>query len=560
MEWNHLAALLNRTGRVAAASFAATLMLGVAVPGKVAAQPAPKPQTKPNIIVILADDLGYADTSLYQGGRFLTPNIKSIADDGALFTAAYATAAVCAPSRAGLLTGRYQERFGYEYNNGPAKRDVTRGLGVSTSEIMISQLLKDDGYHTGAMGKWHLGAQPQFYPMNRGFDEFVGFLPGQSSYIDPSAPGVHASFGPNIGDEVIKPLQPGDMKKWIAQARAMMSAPDHVNQGEDGVRTTMDPTKLTDDQIAQRIMRLRHSFDRGPLNQIVEGADHHVVNTGNEYLTDYWGDRAVNFIQRNTAADKPYFLYLAFNAPHAPHMVTEKYYARFANIKDHQLRVYRAMIAALDDNIGRVLKAVDASGQAGNTLIVFAADNGCAMYVEGLCSCTPLRGGKLTEFEGGIRVPFAIRWPGHIKPGAVYNEPVSTLDVVPTAVAAASGKLPTGRPYDGVNLLPYLNGEKSGEPHNILFWRREPKFAVRDGNWKLWESVDDTGVYGNYKLLFNLKSDLNETTNLAGSHPDKVKELESLIHGWSDMMMKPLYPTKHPVTYNVCGKTFTVPV
>ena len=265
-------------------------------------------------------------------------------------------------------------------------------------------------------------------------------------------------------------------------------------------------------------------------------------------------------MQRNAKAGQPYFLYLAFNAVHTPHMVTDKYYARFPDIKDHQLRVYAAMIAALDDAVGRVMAAVEASGQAGNTLIYFASDNGCAAYNPGLCSCTPLRGGKLSDYEGGIRVPFVAAWPGHIKPGRTYNEPVSLLDVFPTSVAAAGGKLPEDRVYDGVNLLPYLDGRQTGSPHQELFWRREPLLTVRKGDWLLWESKDPAGVYGNYKLLFNLKDDLNETTNQAARTPDKVKELESLSQDWSAHMAKPLWPTRRPATYDVCGTTFTLPI
>jgi arylsulfatase A-like enzyme len=219
------------------------------------------------------------------------------------------------------------------------------------------------------------------------------------------------------------------------------------------------------------------------------------------------------------------------------------------------------MIAALDDQVGRVLEAVDASGQAGNTLIYFASDNGCAAYTPGLCSCTPLRGGKLSHYEGGVRVPFMARWPGHIKPGTVYREVTSLMDVLPTSVAAAGGKLPTDRVYDGVDLMPYLTGEKSGTPHDMLAWRRQPLFSIRQGDWKLWESVDDkSGKYGRYKLLFNLKDDLDETTNLADKYPDKVRQLEGLVHDWEKSLTDPKWSSRKPVTYTVCGTPFTLPI
>lgn len=508
---------------------ASAVILGAAVYGRYAAREAKivAAAAKPNVIVILADDLGYADISAYKVDRFHTPNIDRIGLEGVRFTDGYASAPVCAPSRAGLMTGRDQNRFGFEYNDGPAQRELAEGLGLAVGETTIAQLLKEAGYHTGLIGKWHLGSQKQFYPMNRGFDEFVGFLPGETSYIDPKQPGVHLSFGP-LGDDAL---------------------------------TMQQKPNLNDPDRDRRINQIAGTFERGPLNQIVEGRDEHVVHNQSEYLTDYFGDRAVDYIQRNAKAGRPYFLYLAFNAVHSPHMVTANYYDRFPQIQNHEERVYAAMIAALDDNVGRVLKAVDAAGQANDTIIYFASDNGCAAYWPGLCSCTPLRGGKLSYYEGGIRVPFMMRWPGHIRAGLVYRDVVSLLDVLPTSVIAAGGKLPTDRVYDGVNLMPYLEGKESGPPHNILAWRELPLFSIRQGDWKLWESVNDkTGKYGEYKLLFNLKGDLNETTNLANKYPQKVNELEGLARQWAKSVTDPRWDTKRSITYNVCGTPFTLPL
>lgn len=490
---------------------------------------------RPNVILILADDLGYADISTYPGGRFPTPNIDSIARDGALFTDGYATAPVCGPSRAGLLTGRYQQRFGFEYNNGPARRDVAKGLGLATGEVTLAQLLQRAGYYTGMIGKWHLGSAPRFYPMNRGFDEFVGFLPGESSYIDPRLPDVHMSYGP-IGD--------GRIREALAHSAA-----------ERKIDTSGDA------DYGKKAARVDRYFSRGPLNQIIEGPQRQVVHNDHEYLTDYFGDRAASFVREHGKSGRPYFLYLAFNAPHGPHMVTAKYYGRFPQIKNHQERVYAAMIAALDDNVGKVLEAVRASGQADHTLIVFAADNGCAAYFPGLCSCWPLRGGKLSYYEGGIRVPFMMSWPGHIPQGLDYGHMVSLLDVVPTAVAAARGTLPTDRVYDGVDLTPYLTGHKTGDPHEMLAWRALPLEAIREGDWKLWESSGgENDRYGKYQLLFDLGDDLNETHDLAGSDPQQVRRLASQLGHWSGEMIAPKWPTKHPTTYDVCGKSFTLPI
>lgn len=498
-------------GLLAAGLALAVAGLSVVVLPRASAAPA-KPA--PNIIMILADDLGYADISAYKIDRFQTPNIDRIGMQGVRFTDGYAAAPVCGPSRAGLQTGRYQERFGFEYNNGPARRDLQEGYGVDTNEITLAQLLKAQGYHTGIVGKWHLGMQEKFYPTNRGYDEFVGFLPGQTSYMNPDAPGVHKAAPSSAGNEDALASQKGDAV-----------------------------------------------FRRNALAQILEGPQHKVVHNEDQYLTDYFGDRDAEFIRRNAAAGKPFFLYAAFNAVHEPLMVSQKYYDRFPQMKNEQQRIYAAMVAALDDNVGKIVDAVEASGQAQNTIIVFASDNGCAAYIPGLCSCEPLRGGKLSHYEGGTRVPFMMRWSGHIRPGSVYRQVVSLLDVLPTSVAAAGGKLPTDRVYDGVDIMPFITGRQQGEPHDMLVWRRRPLVSIRKGDWKLWESVnDETGKYGEYKLLFNLKSDLNETTNLAASHPEKVQELEGLIHQWAKDMIDPKWPSRPPVKYDVCGTPFVVPI
>lgn len=541
---SHATILRRLTNTVAAVA----LLTTVTFSAECVAQPVPEPRTKPNIIVILADDLGYADTSADPGGRFPTPNIDRIAQEGVRFADGYATAPVCAPSRAGLLTGRYQERFGFEYNDGGAARALREGLGLPLSQITIAQILRADGYHTGLIGKWHEGELPKFYPMNRGFDAFIGFLPGESSYIDPKLPGVHLAFR-GFSDEILHELVGGKTPKIDAKSLQAMLGTKNVINFNNNVRI-------------ERIgRRLAATFERHKLNEVVEGAGHYIVHNEHEYLTDYFADQATQFIARSAESGKPYFLYLAFNAPHAPLMVTDKYYRRFPQIKNHQLRVYAAMISALDDGIGRVLDAVRRSGIQDNTIIFFASDNGCAEYNPGLCSNTPLRGGKLSFYEGGIRVPFLMAWPGHIKAGMVYREPVSLMDVLPTSVAAAGGTLPTDRVYDGVDLIPYLTGEKGGAPHSFLAWQAEPLVAIRSGDWKLWETEGpDTGVYGHYKLLFNLRNDLNESTSLESKEPYELETLEDMIHRWEAPMIAPLWQTKGPVTIEIDGRTFRLPV
>lgn len=460
---------------------------------------APAPKGAPNILVILADDVGYADISAYGINRIPTPNIDRIGKEGVRFTDAYVSAPVCGPSRAGLQTGRYQERFGFEFNNGPARRDIEENLGLPATELTLASAVKAAGYHTGLIGKWHLGANESYYPTNRGYDEFVGFLPGATSYMAPKSPGLHVYSNPNSAD----------------------GAP----------------------------------MTRNVNTQIIEGPGRTIVHNESEYLTDYFGRRAVDYIKREASSDTPYFLYLAPNAAHDPLMVTQKYYDRFPQIANDQNRIYAAMVSALDDMVGNVLNAVEASGEADNTLIFFLTDNGCAAYYPGMCACEPLRGGKLTHYEGGVRVPFMVRWPAKVKSGQIYRSMVSSMDIFPTVLSAAGGKLPTDRIYDGVDLAPYLSGWNTAPPHDMLAWRRSPLASIRKGDWKLWKSTD-----GKYTLLFNLKDDLNETTNLAEKRPDKLKELEAAFAQWAKDMQDPKWPSRPHTTYDVCGTPFEVPI
>jgi arylsulfatase A-like enzyme len=469
---------------------------GGEAPAKTAAASAPK---KPNIVLILADDIGYADISAYGGKRIMTPNIDRIAQGGVAFTDAYAAAPVCGPSRAGLQTGRHPDRFGFEFNNGPPAREVEENLGLPPNEITLATALKGQGYHTGVIGKWHLGANDAYYPTNRGYDEFVGFLPGATQYINPGAPGVHR-------------VQP---------------------QG-----SSYDP-----------------NTKRSKLGSIIEGPSRTLIDNTDDYLTDFFGERGVDYVKRNAPKADPYFLYLAFNAAHDPLVVTEKYYARFPQIQDEGMRVYAAMISALDDQVGAVLDAIDASGEADDTIVYFMTDNGCAAYIHGICACEPLRGGKLSHYEGGVRVPFLMRWPNAMKGGQVYRDVVSLLDVYPTSLAAAGGKLPTDRIYDGVDLAPFITAKVSGIPHDQLAWRRTPHASIRKGDWKLWKSLD-----GKFTLLFNLKDDENETTNLADKEPAKLKELSDAFDQWAKDMMDPAWPSRPFITYDVCGTPFELPI
>jgi arylsulfatase A-like enzyme len=276
---------------------------------------------------------------------------------------------------------------------------------------------------------------------------------------------------------------------------------------------------------------------------------------GTFYSTDAFADYALDFLDNARKARKPFFLYLAFNAPHDPLQVTQKYYDRFPHIENEMQRIYAGMVSAVDDGVGRVLEALAAAGVADDTLVVFLTDNGCAAYYPGLCSCEPVRGGKLTHFEGGTRVPFIARWPGRFPAGKVYEHPVSSLDIFPTALAAAGVPLPSDRVYDGVDLAPYLTGANAAEPHSTLYWWRSPMRSVRSGDWKLWVSEQ-----GDVKLLYDLASDPNERQNLYDQRPDKVKELSALLDEWHADKVPPAWPSRPHTRYEACDASFELPI
>jgi arylsulfatase A-like enzyme len=423
----------------------------------------------PNIVVIVADDMGYADIGAHGGRDIPTPNIDSLAAGGTRFSNAYVSGAFCSPTRAGLLTGRYPQRFGHEFNLGVGP--LMSEYGMPLSERTMADRLKVAGYRTALFGKWHLGSADRFHPMSRGFDEFFGFLGGAHSYLQP-----------------------------------MTDGPDPLLDGRKPVQET-------------------------------------------PYLTDALADRAADFIRRN--ATRPFFLYLAFNAVHTPMHATDKYLARFKNIDDEQRRRYAAMLSAMDDGIGKTIAALRAANLEGNTLIFFFSDNG-GPTMEGTTingsRNTPLRGSKRQTWEGGIRVPFIIRWNGHLPEGKVDARPIIQLDVLPTAMMAAGVTPQSDWKLDGVNLLPFLTGRASGSPHDALYWRLGDNMAIRMGDYKLVKTHDgplgsDPAVLNDLSgaELFNLAEDIGETRNLAASQPQKVRELAEAWQRWNRQLAHPLW-------------------
>lgn len=483
----------------------AALALATAASAPVTAK-MPRP---PNVIVILADDLGYGDTSAYGSKIVKTPNIDALAADGVRFTQGYVSHPVCAPSRSAIMTGRYQTHFGYEFN--PVGRDKVRG--VSLAETFIPQVMKSAGYSTAMVGKWHLGEAGAYNPVARGFDQYFGITGGAGAFIVDAKP----------GDEFHTP--PGARGSYgTAEGGAAITA---MNEAEDMV-----------------LIRQRAPIYRG--REVVEVK---------EYLTDAFTDEAVRFIGENK--DRPFFLYLAHTAPHTPLQATAKYIERYKHIENKGQRVYAAMVSAVDDSVGAVRAKLKAEGIEKNTLIVFLSDNGCAGYVGDACTNAPLNGYKAGHLEGGVRVPFIVAMPGRIKAGQVDTRVISSLDIAPTAAALAGAKMPNGS--DGVDLMPYLTGRNKGTPNPTLYWRSGPNFAIRDGDWKMWvvnradpserprtgAGVTPDGVeakvspLGKYVMLYDLKNDLGEKANLAAARPEVVARLQAKLEAWDKSNVAP---------------------
>ncbi|MBL9144381.1 MAG: sulfatase-like hydrolase/transferase [Verrucomicrobiaceae bacterium] len=411
---------------------------------------------KPNIIVVVADDLGYADVLFnpQHAKEITTPHLDSLAKQSVICRQGYVSGHVCSPTRAGLMTGRYQQRLGL-YTGGEA------GSGLPMSEKIFPQYLKPAGYATGQFGKWHLGPDLAWSPALRGFDEVFGFL----------GRGAHDYF------------------------------------------------KLDD-----------------PEDPIYRGTE--IVHEKG-YLTDRLGEETCAFITKHKA--QPFFAYLAFNAVHAPLQAPDDEIAKF-NTGNKDRDTLLAMGKRLDDAMGKIIATLKSEGEWDNTLLFFISDNGGPLAQS--ADNTPLRGGKHTDYEGGIRVPFLVCWPAQLKPGE-WQSPVSSLDILPTALAAAEVKVAATSvagdsakaeaTLDGINLLPLLKGEAAPQSRD-LFWcsgSDEGWWAVRSGDWKL---VGEKAKIS----LFDLSKDVSEASDLAAQMPEKVAELTKLHDAWLANMAKPV--------------------
>ncbi len=422
-------------------------------------------ESRPNILLIYADDLGYGEIGCYGGKEVPTPHIDSIAANGIRFTNGYVSAPLCSPSRAGLMTGRYQQRFGHENNT------MTAEKGLPLAETTFADRIKSLSYATGAIGKWHLGNDEKYLPMNRGFDDYFGVFGNPGSYFEPKG--------------------------------------------------------LIDSRISATPQKAPENF----------------------YTTDAFAARAAEWIAGKK--DAPWFLYMPFNAVHAPHEATEKYLQRFAHI-DPKRRQFDAMLSAMDDAVGVVLAKLRELDLEERTLILFISDNG-SPNDRGEAN-GPLRGKKHTCWEGGIRLPWLMQWKGTLPTGKIEDRPVIQLDVLPTCVAAAGGTVDAAWKLDGVNLLPFLSGGNSERPHPTLYWRIDDMWAIRHGDLKLVSAEP-----GLTPELFDLAADVGEKNNLASTQPDKAAELKRLWDDWNKSLTPPAVPKKAKARKMEAAKAPTTP-
>ncbi|MDA8646043.1 sulfatase-like hydrolase/transferase [Porticoccaceae bacterium] len=466
-------------------------------------------ETSPNIILIVADDLGYNDISTFGGGIIQTPGIDRLAREGVVFNQSYSGASTCAPSRAMMMTGRYPTRTGFEFTPTPAGMgnmvsiigsSIDNNLppsfydqsieanhppyerkGLLPEEVTVAETLKQRGYYTAHIGKWHLGRENGMAPYQQGFDDSL--LMSSGLYL----PEDHA----NVVNAKL-PFDPIDQFLWSAMTYA-------------------------------------NSFNAGDEDRFKPKG----------YLTDYWTDEAIKVIQANK--NRPFFLYLAHWGPHTPLQATREDYDAVGDIKPHRKRVYAAMIRAVDRSVARVLDSLDKEGLSDNTLVIFTSDNGGAGYI-GLPDVNqPFRGWKITMFEGGIRVPMMMRWPQNIAAGTRIDQPVAHIDVMPTIAAAADAPLPDGRVIDGVDILPLTNLDVQATwPRKTLFWQNGHYQVVRHEDWKL--QVNNRPTDGLKVWLYNLAEDPTEQNNIVADYPNKANQLLGLLAQHQADSVGPLYP------------------
>ena len=434
---------------------------------------------RPNILVIMADDLGYADVGFNGCKDIPTPNIDGLAASGARFSSGYVTAPICGPSRAGFITGRIQSTFGW-YGNPSAPLDPKQGLPPNIKTI--AHFMQEQGYVTGGIGKWHMGTADNQHPNVLGYSDWFGFLSGGHTYYPINHPSYQGKYS-----KMPKPWGIRDMHHTLP------------------VLHNHEPVKWE------------------------------------QYLTRELTDQGIAFLVKNQ--DKPFFLFMSYNAPHEDLEAPEESIAKFPpedmtvipGVKPGSRSIYSAMTYELDMGVGKLMEKLDHLGLAENTLVWFLSDNGGMRRTS---DNRPLRGTKGSEYEGGLRVPFVVRWPGHVKPGIVLDAPVTSLDIGATSVALAGVDL-SGADLDGVDITAYITGEETVAPHKELYWRTgyhfgDKKGVLRIGDYKLIVNQENVELY-------NLKNDLSETTDLSQSQPERVKEMLARWQSLDQSSQPPLW-------------------
>ena len=455
-------------------------------------EPVPKP--RPNIILLIADDLGYGETGVQGNPQIPTPSIDSIAANGIRFTNGYVTSPYCSASRAGLMTGRYPNRFGYEFNPIGAENEEP-GAGLPPSETTIAELLQDAGYATGLIGKWHLGGSPVYHPNRHGFDYFFGFLHEGHFFVPPPYDRVTTMLRR-------KALPDGGEGRWINKDASLILS-THMGHSE--------PDYDADNPILRQGQ---------PVNE-------------QDYLTDAFTREAAAFIGRH--ADRPFFLTVAYNAVHSPLQGADRFMAKFDSIEDIHRRIFAAMLANLDESVGAILGALDEHGITRQTIVIFLSDNGGPTR-ELTSSNAPLRGGKGTMFEGGIRVPFLCQWPDSISEPEVIDAPVSSVDILPSVVEAAGISLPESVKTDGRSWWSLVRNPAPPAPRT-LFWKLGNRSALRSGEWKIVRQSRDPNQW----LLFNLDSDPGESDDRSLQFPQVKDRLVDIWKSLDSRMLPPAW-------------------
>ncbi|MCX2743169.1 sulfatase-like hydrolase/transferase [Mangrovivirga sp. M17] len=459
----------------------------------------------PNIIWIVVDDLSMADTDLYGDGPVSVPNMKKLANRGVKFNNAYVSAPVCSPSRAAIVTGRYNQRFGYEhqlhdrylknrleylgfrylidsdpwvpqYQTEVPSADFIENIGLPSSEITFAEVAKKYGFETGYIGKWHLGKKEDNSPNAFGFDHFYGFYSSHSLYIPEGTRGyVEQKIPDDFTDEYI----------WEGQRK-----------GQQAIRRNGE------------------------------------IISEDRYLTSAITDEAIDFTEAHN--EKPFYLLVSYNAPHTPLQAPKEYVEMFNDVSDPVKRVHFALIKSLDDELGRLMNHFNDKRLTENTLIFFISDNGGAEF-NLTTENGPYQGGKITNFEGGVKVPMIMSWQGKIDSGEVFNHPVHSTDLFMTSARAIKAKLPADRIYDGADLIKHVGNNTM--PHDYIYFDMGNNRGIRGERWKLvWNEANGDSV------LFNLKEDPYEQRDVYEFNREVVKKLTNEFEEWAAKNIDPIWP------------------